>query len=58
MYSTLQANAGFGVTEEDQGPGKSLEKIAKLYDSTLKKLKRNTDTSDVRTSVYGALKPS
>jgi hypothetical protein len=39
------------------GGAVTFEKMARLYDATLRKLKQNAETLDGRASVYGALRP-
>ena len=74
MYSTLQVpgegrasqnnvqNSDLNEVGEEAGGAVTFEKMARLYDATLRKLKDNVDnntttTLDARASVYGALRP-
>ena len=74
MYSTLQVpgegrvsqnnvqNPALNEAGEEAGGAVAFEKMARLYDATLRKLKdnndnKNADTVDARASVYGALRP-
>ena len=69
MYSTLRAagedresqnniqNSDLAEVGEEAGGAVTFEKMARLYDATLRKLKENADTVDARASVYGALRP-